>query len=209
MSNIILDKSKFIHIPKCGGTAIQAALWRLGCVTDQSQRFTTPHFGHLFASQMAEDERINFAFVRNPVTWWHSFYHWNMRQALSRFNGQELKTTSFNQWIDEYGQFWLGLYTKITKRYMGEDPHFPTKNKVTLVGKCEHLYSDLKDILCSIGERYDAAVMEELIKSDYTIPVQYSNRQEYDRANISQQTREIIYATERPMFDEFKYNHLF
>lgn len=206
MSNAILPKSKFIHIPKCGGTAVQSALWRIGCIKDNSQGFSEPHFGHLYASQMPEDKRINFAFVRNPITWWQSWYWWNKSQPLSRFNGQELKTKSFDQWIDEYGQFWLGMFTTQVKRYLGEDENFPTINKVTLIGKSETLYIDLRNILNKIGERYDEGTLDMIINQEITLPNDHVNIQKYNREAISIETRKIIYQTEREIFNRFDYD---
>lgn len=206
MSNAILPKSKFIHIPKCGGTAIQSTLWRIGCIKDRSQVFSEPHFGHLYPSQMPEDNRINFAFVRNPITWWQSWYWWNKTQALSRFNGQELKTKSFDQWIDEYGQFWLGMFTTLVKRYLGEDENFPTTNKVTLIGKSETLYIDLRNILNKIGERYDEGALDMIINQEIMLPNDHVNIQKYNRDAISIETRKIIYQTEREIFNRFDYD---
>lgn len=205
MSNAILSKSKFIHIPKCGGTAIQSVLWRIGCIRDKSQVFSEPHFGHLYASQMPADNRINFAFVRNPVTWWHSWYWWNKSQALSRFNGQELKTESFDEWVHEYGPFWLGMYTTMIKRYFGEDENFPTTNKVTLVGKAEHLFTDLKTILDNIGEKYDEQILDDIINKRLVLPGNEVNSQKYERGTIADSTKKIILQTEREIFTRFEY----
>ena len=205
MANAILPRSKFIHIPKCGGTAIQSALWRIGCIKDRSQVFSEPHHGHLFASQMPEDNRVNFTFIRNPITWWHSWYWWNKTQPLSRFNGQELKTKSFDQWIDEYGQFWLGKFTTIVKRYMGEDTNFPTNNVVTKVGKTEHLFSDLKKILDEIGEEYDCEIFDDIIQHKIMLPKPQSNIQVYSRKAVSNTTRQIIFKTEKEIFTRFSY----
>jgi hypothetical protein len=205
MSNAILPKSKFIHIPKCGGTAIQSVLWRIGCIRDKSQGFTEPHFGHLYASQMPEDNRTNFAFVRNPVTWWHSWYWWNKTQALSRFNGQELKTESFDEWINDYGQFWLGMYTTMIKRYLGEDKNFPTTNKVELIGKVEHLFTDLKTILDEIGEQYDVQALDDIINKKIILPKNHLNSQSYERGVIADSTKKIILQTEREIFTRFGY----
>lgn len=205
MANSILPRSKFIHIPKCGGTAIQSTLWKIGCIKDRSQVYTEPHFGHLFASQMPEDVRENFTFIRNPITWWHSWYWWNKSQPLSRFNGQEIKTKSFDQWVDEYGQFWLGMFTTMVKRYLGEDPNFPTLNKVKHIGKTEHLFTDLKRILDTIGEDYNEEELFKIIDYKILLPKLESNIQSYNRKKVSDTTKQIIYKTEKEIFTRFNY----
>lgn len=205
MSNAILNSSKFIHIPKCGGTAVQSALWQLGLIKDRSQSFTAPHHGHLFASQMPEDYRKNFTFVRNPITWYQSWYHWNMQQPLSRFSGDELKTKSFDQWIDEYGQFWLGIYGVLIKRYFGEDDNFPTTNKIHFVGKVENLYTDLGLALEACEESYDANILRDLKSGALQQLQRQTNRQSYNRSAITQSSKDIIYKVELPVFNRFHY----
>ena len=201
MSNAILNNSKFIHIPKCGGTSIQGALWKIGCITDFNQTFVgcPIHHGHLFASQMPEDNKPCFTFVRNPITWWLSFYHWNKSQD-SRFINQEKETTTFDQWLDGYGQLWLGTYSKIVKRYLGEDENFPTKNKVKYIGKIENLYPDLKNILDECGENYKKNRLQDIIDQN---PI--DNFQKYERDSISENSKKIIFATEFEIFSRFNY----
>ena len=205
MANAILPRSKFIHIPKCGGTAIQSVLWRIGCIKDHAQIFSEPHFGHLFPHQMPEDDRVNFAFVRNPLTWWHSWYWWNKTQPLSRFNGEELKTKSFDHWVADYGAFWLGMYTTLIKRYFGEDAKFPTINKVTKFGKIEHLFKDLQTMLDEIGEDYNREELGKIIDSKIILTRANTNIQTYNRKNISKETKQIIFETEKEIFNRFHY----
>ena len=202
MSNCILPRSKFIHIPKCGGTAVLSALWNIGLIKDESQVIKEPHFGHLFASQMPVDARINFTFVRNPITWWQSWYYWNKTQPLSRFNGAELNTKSFNEWAEDYGQMWFGMYSRILDRYLGIDPNFPSKTVVTKIGKCENLFKDLKRILDEIGESYSEEAMSKIISRETKL---YDNWQQYDRADISSSIVDMIYRTEKVIFKKFNY----
>lgn len=206
MSNAILSHSKFIHIPKCGGTAIQSALWNIGCIQEDTFVYKKPHNGHLFASQMKDDGKPCFAFVRNPITWWQSYYYWNMNTDHSRFNGDELKTTSFDQWVDEYGQYWLGKFTLNVKRYLGEDGNFPTTNIVNHVGKTETVFQDLKNILNKLEQPYNKVRLDDIIKGSYNLwPESHLNIQKYNKSDISSVTKEIIYKTEIEIFERFDY----
>lgn len=206
MSNYLLSHCNFIHIPKCGGTALNTALWRLKTITTQEQIIKEPHNGHLFASQMPENGKPFFSFVRHPVSWWMSFYHWNMNPAHSRFSAMELATTSFDQWINEYGPFWLGFYTKIVRRYLGKDLAFPSANKVETVGRCEHLYTDLRSILNVIGQPYEVDVMSDLISGKLKFNSTLSNTQTYDRKAVSMSSRELIHKCEMFMYEKFGYS---
>ena len=205
MSNCLLSHCNFVHIPKCGGTTLNTALWRLGAITDKSQEIRTPHYGHLFASQMPENGKPFFSFVRHPVTWWMSFYHWNMNPAHSRFSSAELATTSFDEWLKDYGQFWLGHYTTLVRRYLGKDLNFPTNNKVELIGRTEHMFSDLRNLLNVIGQPYKANVMKDLISGKLKLDPAHTNTQTYDRNAISMESRETIKRCEQFMYTTFGY----
>lgn len=207
MANYILSNCNFIHIPKCGGSAINRALRRLGTVTDTAtQALSTPHYGHLFAAQMPENGKPFFSFVRHPVSWWMSFYHWNMNPVHSRFSPPELATTSFDQWINEYGPFWLGFYTKIVRRYLGKDLAFPSVNKVETVGRTEYLYTDLRSILNVLGQPYDVDVMTGIIAGTLKLDPKTENRQTYDRKAVSMASRELIHKCEMFMYEKFGYS---
>jgi hypothetical protein len=206
MANYLLSHCNFIHIPKCGGTALNTALWKLRAITDKSQMIETPHNGHLFPSQMPENGKPFFSFIRNPVSWWMSFYNWNMNPAHSRFSSVELETTSFDQWINEYGPFWLGHYTKIVRRYLGRDPSFPSDNKVEIIGRAEHLYTDLRTILNVTGQPYDVDVMRDLISGKLKLNATHSNTQTYDRKAVSMESRELIKKCEFYMYETFGYS---
>lgn len=206
MSNYLLSHCNFIHIPKCGGSALNAALWQLGVVTDgDAQAISTPHYGHLFASQMPDNGKPFFSFVRHPVSWWMSFYHWNKNLTYSRFSEPEINTESFDEWVRDYGPFWLGHYSTLVRRYLGKDPLFETNNKVELIGRTEHLFSDLRTILNITGQPYNVNVMRDLISGKLEINPLRSNIQNYDRNAVSPETRELIHKCEYYMYVTFGY----
>ena len=207
MSNYLLSHCNFVHIPKCGGTALNTALWKLGVITDRdSQVISTPAYGHLFASQMPENGKPFFSFVRHPVSWWMSFYHWNKNPEHSRFSEPERATASFDEWIRDYGQFWLGQYTSLVMRYLGRDSKFSTINNVQLIGRTENLFKDLKTILTEVRQPYNADVLEDLISGRLKLEPTYSNVQSYDRNAVSNESKKLIYDCESYMYRNFGYH---
>jgi len=207
MSNYLLSHCNFVHIPKCGGTALNTALWRLGVITDRdSQVISTPAYGHLFASQMPENGKPFFSFVRHPVSWWMSFYHWNKNPEHSRFSEPERATASFDEWVRDYGQFWLGQYTASVMRYLGRDSRFPTSNKVELVGRTENLFKDLKTILTEVRQPHNVDVLEDLISGRLKLEPTYSNVQSYGRNAVSNESKKLIYDCESYMYRNFGYH---
>lgn len=201
MSNLLLPKSSFIHIPKCAGTQLQAFLYHMSLA---KYEYTTPQNGHLFLHQMTRSkDTYNFCFVRHPYTWWPSFYEWSKN---TRFSAMERESPNFNTWLQDYGAFWMGLYTQLVKRYIGEDVAYISEIKMNFVGKTENLYEDLFTALKNAGETFNEnyfnkLVQESDIKESLT---KWSNKQEYNR-EISNSSKEIIYNTEKWIFDRFQY----
>ena len=202
MSNLLLPKSSFIHIPKCAGTHLQNFLYHLEL---PKYRYNEPQDGHLFLHQMTESkDTYNFCFVRHPYTWWPSFYEWSKN---TRFSDMEKQSLNFDTWIKDYGAFWMGLYTQLVKRYIGEDPVYVSDIKMNFVGKTETLYSDLFTILKNSKEVFDENKFQNLIKEADTREslIKWSNKQEYKR-EISKESKDVIYKTEKWMFDRFDYS---
>lgn len=154
---------------------------------------------------MPDNGKPFFSFVRHPVAWWMSFYHWNMNPTHSRFSAPEIATTSFDEWIRDYGQFWLGHYTVLVRRYLGKDTNFPTNNKVELIGRTEYLYNDLRNILNVVGQPYKLDVMKDLISGKIQLAPVLSNVQDYDRNKVSMESRELIHRCEQFMYRTFGY----
>lgn len=201
MSNLLLTKSSFIHIPKCAGTILQAFLFRLNL---PCYRYKTPQDGHLFLHQMTKSEdTYNFCFVRHPYTWWPSFYEWSKH---TRFSGMEKESPNFDTWIKDYGAFWMGLYSKLVSRYIGEDSVYKSNIKMHFVGKTENLFPDLYQALKNAGETFDENLFFKLSQNYKTESclTKWSNIQEYNR-EISQESKDVIYNTEKWVFDRFEY----
>jgi hypothetical protein len=128
-----------------------------------------------------------------------------MNTAHSRFSSAELATTSFDEWLRDYGQFWLGHYTTLVRRYLGKDLNFPTNNKVELIGRTEHMFSDLRNLLNVIGQPYKVNVMKDLISGKLKLDPAHTNSQTYDRNAISMESRETIKRCEPFMYMTFGY----
>ena len=201
MSNILLNRSSFIHIPKCGGSTIQSMLNRLELIT---KIYRSPQNGHLFLHQMTESKgTYNFCFVRHPYTWWPSFWQWSKKD---RFSLMERECPDFDTWIQEYGPFWMGHYSKLVSRYTGDDPVYSSNIKMNFIGKTENLFRDLRTALIKAGEEFSETTYQDVVSSQDTDEklIKFKNKQEYNRV-ISDKSKEIIYKTEKYMFDKFNY----
>jgi hypothetical protein len=123
----------------------------------------------------------------------------------------ERRCPDFDTWIQDYGPFWMGHYSRLVSRYVGDDPFYQSNIKISFVGKNENLYEDLKTALIKSGEDIDCKKIDNVISQvkiglEQNDPgwVKKQNKKEYNR-NISDKSKEIIYNTERYVFDKFNY----
>jgi hypothetical protein len=100
----------------------------------------------------------------------------------------------------------MGLYTQLVKRYTGDDDFYKTDVKMNFIGKTENLYEDLFTALINAGEVFDEKQFRNLanVENQKESLTKWSNKQEYNRI-ISEESKDIIYQTERYIFDKFDY----
>lgn len=198
MSNVVLQKSRFIHIPKCAGTFLQAVLNHLNIGIKHT--YTHPHSGHLCLHQMSEEDYYNFTFVRHPYTWWTSYYYYMQRGVKE--SGKDV--IPFDVWFENENPFWLGHYTTVVKRFVGMDDLYPTSNKIHFTGKSENLKEDLHKALTLAGEVFSHERFETIFENKNGRTYKWTNIQDYDRV-ISDRSKELIYRGEKWIFDTYKY----
>ena len=116
----------------------------------------------------------------------------------------ERLTSDFDTWIQDYGPFWLGLYTQLFKRYTGEDPAYPCKARIHFIGKTENIFEDLHTALTNAREDFNEKAFRYFVKTHTTSLAKWSNVQDYER-EISDASKDIIYQTEKYMFERFDY----
>jgi hypothetical protein len=112
----------------------------------------------------------------------------------------------FDTWVQEYGPFWMGHYSKLVSRYTGDDPLYNSNIKMNFIGKTENLFGDLHKALTLAEEEFAEKRFQHLLCIINTDPklLKSKNMQEYNRT-ISDKSKEIIYKTEKYMFDKFNY----
>ncbi len=100
----------------------------------------------------------------------------------------------------------MGHYSKIVSRYVGDDDFYKTDVKMNFIGKTENLYEDLFTALKNAGEVFDEKQFHYLanVENQKDSLTKWSNKQQYDRT-ISEESKYIIYNTEKYIFDKFDY----
>lgn len=199
MSNLVLSKSRFVHIPKCAGTFLQSALYFAR--VEVRETYSTPHSGHLCLHQMPETDHFNFTFIRHPYTWWPSYYYYMHRT----WEAEGRTVTPFDVWLHDAGPFWLGHYTALVKRFTGVDELYPTKNKMNFIGKSENIEKDLYQALKQAEEYFNEGRYSTIFAEKPAKVYDWVNTQNYNR-EISDSSKDLIYRGEKWVFDTFGYS---
>lgn len=111
ISNKFYPRFNFIHINKCGGSAIEKAL-KIPKLHDSAMQRKSA------VGNSAWERAFNFAVVRHPLARFYSFYRYRLRQ---NFADMYVNNLSFNSWmlaiIEEAGEVYEGQ-TKNTNALM-------------------------------------------------------------------------------------------
>lgn len=111
ISNKFYPRFNFIHINKCGGSAIEKAL-KIPKLHDSAKQRKSA------VGNAAWERAYNFAVVRHPLSRYYSFYRYRLRQ---NFADMYVNNLSFNSWmlaiIEEAGEVYEGQ-TKNTNSLM-------------------------------------------------------------------------------------------
>lgn len=145
---VILPKSIFLHIPKTGGMWVREALKKSELVIHE---YDERHdFNKHINDQMVVDRPIRFCFVRNPITWYQSY--WAMRTKDDSWDDEALvdrlcASDNFRKFIDAViGAFPDGHLNHLYAIWV---------NQCTIVSKMELFPKSLINILDMCGEKYN------------------------------------------------------
>ena len=187
----LVDGSEFLHIPKTGGTWVESVLRENGLVASryghehadfdrnlfQSAFYARDHLKAAAsmvrsrlsgsdASQSDEKSVFRFCFVRNPLSWYESWWkfmngqdwhQWGTVNSRSRWHPNAilngLGSEDFNTFVRNVIRTRPGYVSELMFAY--------TKPGMTLIGRTECLRRDLARVLDRLGLPYDAALLEQ------------------------------------------------
>ena len=156
----------FVHIPKCGGTSIEDAIWPdidsrseadlwMGQDAEDFNRYQEDGLQHLLASQVREEvgesefrSYFKFAFVRNPFD-----------KAVSQFEYMKRKRRSLREKIGMSKDATFAEYVRCIRAY--DHPHWAPQHRflysesgellVDFVGRFERFEEDALRVFDAVG----------------------------------------------------------
>lgn len=163
--SLVLKKGIFYHVPKTGGQWVRSFLKDNGMADfvyreENKPRgvlnLTKEHISPLHANKSVVGTRPSFAFIRNPVTWYQSF--WRYKESNKGWDEPYLEyaDNSFNGFMEKIMNITPGFLTRIYKEFDGVD----------FLGKQENLENDIVSILLATGDIDDKNI-ESLV---YPLP---------------------------------------
>lgn len=191
---VILERARFLHVPKTGGTWVRQAL-AAGCPA--AQTFYLDGSGHTRWFETPGADKFTFAFVRHPLAWWRSFWRFHQgparRYVVSHRICRECWSDDFDEFVANVVRTSPGDYGRLIEFYLG-----PVGACVDFVGRQERLLDDLLRALAMAGEPHDAECIRAVAManvSDAGRPAEYGPA-----------TRAAMLAAEAPMMRRFGYD---
>ena len=206
---IILPKSVFFHIPKTGGNWVRQAIGNSGTIpwtiyAPEIEHHLTLQTDHIPPSHMNTEGKFTFTFVRNPLTWYQSFWRYRRMEAK---DGQTMwrdafildekcKAETFNKMVvNSIEKFPEGFITSLYQEFVGKD-----LKKVDFIGKQENLENDFIIALNKAGETFNEEAIRKTAKVNVSNPL-WGKECEYD-SKVKERVKEI----EKWTFEMFGYN---
>lgn len=151
---VMLPKSRFIHIPKTGGSWVRAAL------RNSKISLVEPikTLKHSLPEEVSMPANFTFAFVRNPWDWLRSWWAYRMTTNWRDANEPldiKCKSSNFNEFVDRVLEHFPGVCTYSYQRFLGAN-----FDAIDFIGRTENLAEDLQKALQLADEKnFDASLL--------------------------------------------------
>lgn len=157
---LILPHSCFLHVPKTGGSWVKQAIFAAGIPAREHSR---DGYTHLGISDCPQPGLFRFAFVRNPLGLYRSYWQFKMTVGWDAANtlDQRCRSDDFATFVTSVLASFPGVYAQSLRDYVG-----PPEAPIEFIGRFENLVEDLVQALTLAGEHFDAAAVRQLPPSN-------------------------------------------
>jgi len=150
---LIFKNAVFLHVPKTGGTWVKAAVANAGLDFEECIVDGDPH-GDL--SYCPFPDRFIFAFVREPLSLYRSYWRFKMTTVWDARNpfDVECAAPTFEGFVDNVLRLEPAWCSRTFEDYVG-----PPTGEINFVGRFEALVHDLIRALRLVGATFDERVI--------------------------------------------------
>jgi hypothetical protein len=188
MPIILKNGSVFLHVPKTGGTWVASVLKDLGLI---EKRVSVKHatflcgkrelykmaVSKLSKSKEIQNPPFSFCFVRNPITWYESWFNYmNLPNIQWRTFGDEndirywhpscilnkIDNTNFNSFVQSVNKKRPGYVTELYGWF--------TMHKINFIGKQEDLLNDFIKVLNIMNINFDEDFVRQYPRQNQSVP---------------------------------------
>ncbi|MGA0805740.1 MAG: hypothetical protein ACO3PV_04395 [Pseudohongiellaceae bacterium] len=189
---LILPRSCFLHVPKTGGSWVKQAILAAGIPAREHSRNGDTHLG---LADCPDDCSFRFAFVRNPLGLYRSY--WQFKQTVGWDPENELdrkcRADDFTRFVTKVLLAFPGVYARSLRDYVG-----PPETPIEFIGRFENLVEDLVRALTLAGETFAADAIRGLPPSNV------SDKQKAP-AQFTPELEAAVRAAEAEVFERFGY----
>ena len=195
--SLILQNSQsvFLHIPKTGGSWVWSVIDKLGIST----RYEGRQHDNLEDSEQYRNGLSVFAVVRNPVSWFRSYWVHRIRESwtgggiVKQDDLDDCRCHDINGFVRLATDRHPGFLTEFYNRYIDDS---------VCVLKTESLRENLENHRIEIGERFDTSILHSSPRENCGASLDHYK----NRTQLTQRSIRKIQHTEREAFTRFRYS---
>jgi hypothetical protein len=184
------DRLLFLHVQKTGGSWIFRAMQAAGVeLRAEGSR-------HARLDEVHRKGRFTFAFVRDPVSWYGSWWqHCRVIDPIHRAHAfitewepDRFVNLPFEQYLQGCMNWWPGFVSAFYRRYTG-----PPEEPIDFVGHFERLADDLVLALRLAGQEFDEEALRAVPPVNVSAPT----------PPCSPEVREKLRVVERETYERY------
>jgi hypothetical protein len=186
---VIGEKIAFLHVPKTGGTWATAALEAAGVELQEVGM-------HATLSDLPSSERFRIAFVREPLSWYRSY--WLHRNTRGDWRGEPLDVIadcSFEEFLQNVISRRPNYLGELFNAFVGQNG-----SEIEFVGRYERLVDDLVEALKKARVEFDETVLRSFP------PTNVSSTEL--SADVSEEVKMLFMLTHWRVYERFYPEHL-